>query len=123
MSSEPRRTSFATTDWERVVELYELLRMRRPRWSSTSTARWQLPMHAGASAGLDELDAIPEREVLARYPYALAAYPDDRASLGNVEEARAYLDRALDHQTSPTQHTLLARKRAALDAPPRGFPD
>jgi predicted RNA polymerase sigma factor len=33
-------------------------------------------MHAGARAGLDELDAIPERELLARYPYALAAYAE-----------------------------------------------
>jgi hypothetical protein len=64
--------------------------------------------------GLDELDAIPEREVLGRYPYALAAYADLHASLGNLDEARAYLDRALANQSSPAQHALLRRKRAAL---------
>jgi integrase len=64
--------------------------------------------------GLDELDAIPEREVLGRYPYALAAYADLHASLGNLDEARAYLDRALANQSSPAQHALLKRKRAVL---------
>jgi hypothetical protein len=72
-------------------------------------------MDSGARAGLDELDAIPEREVLGRYPYALAAYADLHASLGNLDEARAYLDRALANQSSPAQHALLKRKRAALD--------
>jgi len=74
-----------------------------------------IAMHAGARAGLDELDAIPEREVLARYPYALAAYADLHASLGNLDEARRYLDRALEHQPSPAQRALLQRKRAALE--------
>jgi len=72
-------------------------------------------MESGARVGLDELDAIPEREVLGRYPYALAAYADLHASLGNLAEARAYLDRALANQSSPAQHALLKRKRAALD--------
>ena len=63
---------------------------------------------------LDELDAIPEREVLSRYPYALAAYADLHASLGNLAEAREYLERALANQSSPAQRALLSRKRAAL---------
>jgi len=71
-------------------------------------------MESGARVGLDELDAIPEREVLGRYPYGLAAYADLHASLGNLDEARAYLDRALANQSSPAQHALLRRKRAAL---------
>jgi len=33
-----------------------------------------IAMQLGACAGLDELDAILEREVVGRYPYALAAY-------------------------------------------------
>jgi predicted RNA polymerase sigma factor len=71
-------------------------------------------MTSGALAGIDELDAIAERDVVQRYPYALAAYADLHASLGNLEQARAYLDRALEQQTSPEQRGLLARKRAAL---------
>jgi len=61
-----------------------------------------------------ELDAIPEREVLGRYPYTLAAYADLHASPGNLEEARRYFESALEHQPSAAQQALLRRKRAAL---------
>ncbi len=33
-------------------------------------------MVRGAAAGLDELDSIPERELIDRYPYALATYAE-----------------------------------------------
>ena len=56
-------------------------------------------MQCGARVGLDEFDAIPEREILGRYPYALAAFPDLHASLGNLEQARGYLHRALENQS------------------------
>jgi predicted RNA polymerase sigma factor len=72
-------------------------------------------MQSGARAGLDELDAIPERDVLSRYPYALAAYADLHASLGNLGEAHAYLDRALQHQASPAQRVLLERKQSGIE--------
>jgi len=48
-------------------------------------------MQCGARVGLDEFDAIPEREIFGRYPYALAAFADLHASPGNMEEARVYL--------------------------------
>ncbi|MEO7041391.1 MAG: hypothetical protein ABI035_03935 [Gemmatimonadaceae bacterium] len=77
------------------------------------------PTYAGARAGLEELDTIPEREVLARYRYTLASYAELHTSLhtslGNLDEARSYLDRALEHQSSTAQAALLRRKRAALD--------
>ena len=72
-------------------------------------------MQCGARVGLDEFDAIPEREILGRYPYALAAFADLHASLGNLEEARGYLHRALENQSSLAQQALLRRKRAALE--------
>jgi RNA polymerase sigma-70 factor (ECF subfamily) len=108
-------TSYATTDWERVVDLYDLLRACAPSLVVDVNRAWAVAMQSGARAGLDELDAIPEREVLGRYPYALAAYADLNASLGNLQEARDYLDRALQQQAAPAQQALLRRKRAALD--------
>jgi predicted RNA polymerase sigma factor len=71
-------------------------------------------MVAGAHAGIDELDAIPERDLVARYPFALAAYAELHASLGHTDEARAYLERALDQQPARAQRALLERKLAAL---------
>ena len=67
-------------------------------------------MVPGAPAGIDELDAIPERGLLARYPYALATYTDLHASLGDLEEAGRYLDLALEQQVGP---------RAARSTTPR----
>jgi predicted RNA polymerase sigma factor len=72
-------------------------------------------MARGALAGIDELDAIPERELLARYPFALAAYAELHASLGHLDEARVYLRRALECQSSRAQRRLLERKLASLD--------
>jgi len=108
-------STYATTDWARIVELYDMLRKIAPSLVVDVNRALAIAMHSGARAGLDELDAIPEREVLGRYPYALAAYADLHASLGNLEEARRYLERALEHQSSPAQQALLRRKRAALE--------
>jgi predicted RNA polymerase sigma factor len=107
-------STYATTDWTRIVELYDMLKACAPSLVVDVNRALALAMHSGARVGLDELDAIPEREVLARYPYALAAYADLHASLGNLEEARSYLERALKCQPSPAQHALLKRKHAAL---------
>jgi RNA polymerase sigma-70 factor (ECF subfamily) len=108
-------TTYANTQWARVVELYDMLKERAPSLVVDVNRALAIAMQSGARAGLDELDAIPEREVLGRYPYGLAAYADLHASLGNLEEARHYLDRALDHQASPAQRALLGRKRGALE--------
>jgi RNA polymerase sigma-70 factor (ECF subfamily) len=106
--------SWAGTDWVRIVELYEMLRERAGSVVIDVNRALAIGMCRGARAGLDELDAIPEREILGRYPYALAAYADLHAAMGEIEEARAYLDRALSCQSAPVQQALLVRKRAAL---------
>jgi RNA polymerase sigma-70 factor (ECF subfamily) len=107
--------TFAGTDWTRIVDLYDMLRGLAPSLVVDVNRALAVAMRSGARAGLDELDAIPEREVLNQYPYALAAYADLYASLGHIDQARAYLERALLRQTAPAQRALLARKRAALD--------
>jgi RNA polymerase sigma-70 factor (ECF subfamily) len=106
--------SYAATDWPAIAGLYDTLRALSPSPVVEVNRALAVAMCEGALAGLDELDAIPERELCARYPYALAAYAELHASLGHLDEARAYLDRALEHQPSPPQRALLKRKRAAL---------
>ena len=58
---------------------------------------------------------IPERSLIEGYPYALAAYAELDASLGEIEAARSCLDRALAQQPSQSQRQLLQRKRQALE--------
>jgi len=110
-----RAGSHATTDWTEIVGLYDLLRQVSPSPVVDVNRSLAVAMVRGATAGLDELDAIPERELIARYPYALATYAELHASLGHIDEARDFLDRALQQQSSPAERTLLRRKRAALD--------
>jgi RNA polymerase sigma factor (sigma-70 family) len=109
-----KAVSFATTDWEEIVALYDVLREASPSPIVDVNRALAVAMLHGATAGLDELDAIPERELLARYPYALATYAELHASLGHLEQAGRYLDRALEQQASPAERALLRRKRAAL---------
>jgi RNA polymerase sigma-70 factor (ECF subfamily) len=115
-ANHARAASFATTDWAEIVTLYDMLREMSPSPVVDVNRALAIAMLRGATAGLDELDAIPERDLLARYPYALATYAELHASLGHLDEARALLDRALEQQTSPAERALLRRKRAALGA-------
>jgi predicted RNA polymerase sigma factor len=110
-----RAPSHATTDWAEIVALYDLLREASPSPVVDVNRALSVAMLRGATAGLDELDAIPERDLLARYPYALATYAELHASLGHIDQARSFLDRALEQQTSPAERALLRRKRASLD--------
>jgi RNA polymerase sigma-70 factor (ECF subfamily) len=111
-----KASSSATTDWSELVSLYDMLRSTCPSPVVDVNRALAVAMLRGASVGLDELDAIPERELVARYPFALAMYAELHASLGNIDEAVAYLDRALEEQNSPAQRALLHRKRAGLTA-------
>ena len=96
--------------------LYDALRACAPSPVVEVNRAVAVAMAFGALAGLDEFDAIPERELVGRYPYGLAAYAELHAALGHVDAARAYLVRALAHQPARVQRQLLERKLAALGA-------
>ena len=61
-------SAYATTDWPRIVELYDLLKELAPSLVVDVNRALATAMQSGGRAGLDELDAIPESEVLGRYP-------------------------------------------------------
>lgn len=111
-----KATSFASTDWSEIVALYDFMRDLSPSPVVEVNRAFAVGMAHGALAGIDELDAIPERDLLSRYPYALATYAELHASLGHLPAARAFLDKALEQQSSPAERALLRRKRAALGA-------
>jgi RNA polymerase sigma-70 factor (ECF subfamily) len=115
-----RAPSYASTDWSAIVSLYDALREMAPSPVVDVNRALAIAMVRGAVAGLDELDAIPERDLVMRYPYALATYAELHASLGHLDEARSFLERALSHQSSPAEKALLRRKLAALSTDARG---
>src|SRR5262249_39654524 len=106
--------SYAETDWPQIAFLYDGLRAITPSPVVEVNRAFAIAMCRGAQAGIDELDAIPERDLIARYPYALATYAELHSSLGQFDRARAYPDRALEQQPSSAERALLQRKRAAL---------
>jgi RNA polymerase sigma-70 factor (ECF subfamily) len=117
-----RAPSYASTDWAEIVGFYDMLRQASPSPVVDVNRALAVAMLRGANAGLDELDAIAERELVSRYPYALATYAELHASLGHVDQALEYLDRALEEQPSPAERALLRRKRAALALRAAGGP-
>ncbi|MDQ2890475.1 MAG: RNA polymerase subunit sigma-24 [Gemmatimonadota bacterium] len=113
-ASHAAAATYAGTDWATVLELYDALDTMASSLVVDVNRAWAVAMLEGARAGLDELDAIPERDAISRYPYALAACADLHASLGEIEQALGYLDRAIKQQPAEGQWKLLNRKRAAL---------
>jgi RNA polymerase sigma-70 factor (ECF subfamily) len=102
--------TFSITDWPEILRLYDILRSISPSPVVEVNRALAVAMCSGANAGLEELDAIPERELISRYPYALAGYAELYTSLGQIQEGRSFLLRALQEQTSPAERALLQRK-------------
>jgi hypothetical protein len=84
----------------RIVSLYDMLRAQSPSPVVDVNRALAVAMCRGALAGLD---AIPERDLVAPYPYALATYAELHASLGHLDQARTFLDRALEQRMSPAE--------------------
>ncbi len=106
--------SFQQTDWPHILFLYDMLRERFASAVVDVNRAVAVAMVHGAAAGLEELDSIPERDLINRYPYALATYAELYTALGRLDEARQYLRRALEHQPVRAQRRLLQRKLDAL---------
>jgi alpha-beta hydrolase superfamily lysophospholipase len=102
----------STTDRARVVELYDMLRERAPSPVVDVNRALAMAMKSGARAGLDELDAIPEREVLGQYPYGLVLHLKNEDFSRDPKAVLAMNDDPLiANETQPTQ-TLAEMVRA-----------
>jgi len=95
----------ATTDCASIVELYEMLRERAPSLVVDVNGALAMAMQSGAP----RRSRWARRDSRARgprsVPVRLAAYAELHTSLDNLEEARWYLERALErrHAASVTQ--------------------
>jgi len=59
-----KAASYATTDWGEILALYDALSETSPSPVVDVNRVLAVAMCRGAMAGLDELDAIPERELI-----------------------------------------------------------
>lgn len=90
-----RAHTAATTDWGRIVSLYDLLLQAHPSPVVELNRAVALAMRDGPMAGLTVIDAILARGELGDYHLAHSARADLSRRLGRTAEARCSYEKAL----------------------------
>lgn len=114
-----RARTFAETDWETIVALYDALAQLNPS-PIVELNRAVAVLHAdGPTDALQAVDAVREDPRMARYHLLGAVRADILIRLGRADEAAAELERAADLAPSSRERRLLRRRMAeALSQPP-----
>ena len=100
----------ATTDWARIVALYDLLARAEPSPVVELNRAVAVAMSDGPSAGLVLIDAILGRGDLLDYHLAHAARADLCRRLGRLPEARDSYERALSLTEQEPERRFLQRR-------------
>ena len=106
--------SVAATDWAQIVGLYDVLLRMAPSPIVELNRAVAVAMNDGPEAGLLLVDGILGRGELDGYHLAHAVKADLSRRLGDVAEARASYERALDLAEQEPERRFLARKLADL---------
>lgn len=110
--------SVAETDWAQIVGLYDALLQRTPSPVIELNQAVAIAMHDGPQAGLARVEALFERGELTDYHLAYAAQADFHRRLGNVAEARAAYQRALELTQQNADRQFLQRRLRELGEGP-----
>lgn len=110
---------FADTDWEQVVDLYELLLATWPSPVVALNRIVAVGFRSGPEAGLAELDQLEAEagRALSNYHYLPATRADFLRRLGRDQAAAASYRRALALVGNDVERAFLERRLAALSAP------
>jgi RNA polymerase sigma-70 factor (ECF subfamily) len=106
--------SFAETDWRAIAALYDALYAQKPSpvvGLNRAIARGQLE---GPERALSELQSLPGRERLVRYPFYAAALGELHRRAAHGAEAAEQFRRALRLARSPAEREYFERKLAAM---------
>jgi RNA polymerase sigma factor (sigma-70 family) len=87
--------SAAETDWAQIVALYDALLRFRPSPVIALNRAIAIAQQHGPERGLAAIDAIADRDRLARYPFYFAAIGDLELRRGHQAAARAAFESAL----------------------------
>ncbi len=102
----------AATDWPQIVGLYDVLAQAAPSPVVELNRAVAVAMRDGPAAGLALIDAILGRGDLADYHLAHSARAELHSRLGNLEEARASWQRALDLTKQEPERRFIERRLA-----------
>lgn len=106
--------SFAATDWNQIVELYDLLLSAGPSPIVELNRAVAVAMRDGPAAGLALIDAILARDELKHYHLAHAARADLYRRLGRITEARVAYSQAIILTDQEAERRYLERRLAEL---------
>lgn len=109
-----RAVSAASTDWKRIVELYDALQALHPSSVVELNRAVAVVMRDGPAAGLALIDALFARGELADYHLAHAARADLCRRLGRDAEARAAYERALVLARQEPERRFLEKRLTEL---------
>jgi RNA polymerase sigma-70 factor, ECF subfamily len=102
------------TPWQRILELYDLLREAQPTAVVLLNRAIALGKVNGPAAGLAALADIPCDASLQRYPFLATAEGEFLRGLGRSEDAEVSFARALKLARTEPEHRFVARKLAEL---------
>jgi RNA polymerase sigma-70 factor, ECF subfamily len=106
--------SFADTDWEQIVMLYDLLREVAPSPVVELNRAVAVAMHDGPERGLEAIERIAETPELEDFHLFYAARADLLRRLGRYSEAAGSYERALALEQSDAERRYLQRRLAEV---------
>ncbi len=105
---------FASTDWARIVGLYDLLLQVAASPVVAINRATAVALRDGPAVGLELIDDILAQGDLTNYHLAYAAQADLHRRLGQTPEARAAYERAIALAQQEPERRFLARQMANL---------
>jgi RNA polymerase sigma-70 factor (ECF subfamily) len=114
VAEHARASSVATTDWGRIVNLYDVLLRLTPSPVIELNRAVAIAMRDGPAAGLAKVDDILNRGDLQDYRFAHSARADLNRRLGRTEQARAAYEQALALTKQEPERRFLKRRLAEL---------
>lgn len=114
-AAHARAPTAAATNWNQIVQLYEVLARIHPSPVVELNRAVAVAMRDGPPAGLEQIDALLARGELSDYHLAHAARADLCRRLGRVAEARAAYEQALALTHQEPERRYLARRLGELE--------
>ncbi len=102
------------TPWQRILELYDLLRDLQPTAVVLLNRAIALGKVSGPAAGLAALKSIPPDDILERYPFLPTAEGEFLRALGRHDDAATCFARAFELARTEPEQRFIGRKLADL---------
>jgi RNA polymerase sigma-70 factor (ECF subfamily) len=107
--------SLAVTNWDAIVRLYDQLARVAPSAVVALNRAIAVAQRDGPDRGIEEIDSIPDRERLERYPFYPAARGELEQRRGNTVAARTQFERALGLARNDAERRYLQKRLNALE--------